>query len=42
MPPRVLAALAPRPAGYEMHRELFPRYTGLPFDPVTPGLPPPT
>jgi hypothetical protein len=21
-----------------MHRELFPRYTGLPFDPVTPGL----
>ena len=20
------------------HRELFPRYTGLPFDPVTPGL----
>jgi hypothetical protein len=21
-----------------MHRELFPRYTGLPFDPITPGL----
>jgi hypothetical protein len=21
-----------------MHRELFPRYTGLPFDPVTPGI----
>ena len=38
MPSRVLDALAPRPAGYEMHRELFPRYTGLPFDPVTPGL----
>ena len=29
---------APRPTGYGMHRELFPRYTGLPFDPVTPGL----
>jgi len=38
VPPRVLAALAPRPSGYDMHRELFPRYTGLPFDPVTPGL----
>ena len=38
VPSRVLDALAPRPTGYEMHRELFPRYTGLPFDPVTPGL----
>ncbi len=38
VPPRLLALLAPRPAGFEMHRELFPRYTGLPFDPVTPGL----
>ena len=38
VPSRVLDALAPRPSGYEMHRELFPRYTGLPFDPVTPGL----
>ena len=38
VPPRVLTALAPRPAGYDRHRELFPRYTGLPFDPVTPGL----
>ena len=38
VPPRVLTGLAPRPSGYDMHRELFPRYTGLPFDPVTPGL----
>ncbi len=38
VPRRVLEALAPRPSGYERHRELFPRYTGLPFDPVTPGL----
>jgi hypothetical protein len=38
VPQRVLEALAPRPFGLEMHRELFPRYTGLPFDPVTPGL----
>lgn len=30
--------LAPRPASFGLHRELFPRYTGLPFDPVTPGL----
>ena len=38
VPARILALLAPRPAGFDMHRELFPRYTGLPFDPVTPGL----
>ncbi len=38
VPARVLDVLAPRPSGYDMHRELFPRYTGLPFDPVTPGL----
>jgi hypothetical protein len=30
--------MAPRPSGYQRHRELFPRYTGLPFDPITPGL----
>jgi hypothetical protein len=38
VPQRVLDALPPRPGAYGMHRELFPRYTGLPFDPVTPGL----
>ena len=38
IPQQVLDALAPRPSGYPRHRELFPRYTGLPFDPVTPGL----
>ncbi len=38
VPKRVLDTLAPRPSGYQRHRELFPRYTGLPFDPVTPGL----
>jgi hypothetical protein len=38
VPRRVLDTLAPRPSGYPRHRELFPRYTGLPFDPVTPGL----
>ena len=38
VPKRTLDALAPRPSGYQRHRELFPRYTGLPFDPVTPGL----
>jgi hypothetical protein len=31
-------SLPPRPSGYPRHRELFPRFTGLPFDPVTPGL----
>ncbi|MGH9346189.1 MAG: zinc-dependent metalloprotease [Vicinamibacterales bacterium] len=38
VPRRVLETLAPRPSGYPRHRELFPRYTGLPFDPVAPGL----
>ncbi|MEO5819908.1 MAG: zinc-dependent metalloprotease [Vicinamibacteraceae bacterium] len=38
VPRPILEALAPRPSGYEMHRELFPRYTGLLFDPLTPGL----
>ena len=38
VPARGLDGLPPRPAGYDAHRELFPRYTGLPFDPVTPGV----
>jgi len=38
VPKRVLDALAPRPVGFDLHRELFPRYTGLPFDPIAPGL----
>jgi hypothetical protein len=38
VPPSVLKGMAPRPSGYQRHRELFPRYTGLPFDPITPGL----
>ena len=38
VPESALKILAPRPSGYQRHRELFPRYTGLPFDPVTPGL----
>jgi hypothetical protein len=38
VPESVLKVMAPRPSGYQRHRELFPRYTGLPFDPITPGL----
>jgi hypothetical protein len=38
VPESVVKVLAPRPSGYQRHRELFPRYTGLPFDPITPGL----
>jgi hypothetical protein len=38
VPKRVLDRLAPRPVGFDQTRELFPRYTGLPFDPITPGL----
>jgi hypothetical protein len=38
VPRQVLAVLPPRPDGYIRHRELFPRTTGAPFDPVAPGL----
>lgn len=38
VPAKVLAALPPRPAGYEYHRELFPRYTGNVFDAMTPAM----
>jgi len=38
VPKRVLDAIPPRPPGFDLHRELFPRYTGLAFDPTTPGL----
>jgi hypothetical protein len=38
LPPTVLDQLPPRPAGYPRHRELFPRQTGLPFDPLSPAL----
>jgi hypothetical protein len=38
VPASTLDKLPARPSGYGRHRELFPRYTGLPFDPVTPGL----
>jgi hypothetical protein len=37
LPVPVLAAIPPRPPGYGMTRELFPRYTGAPFDALTPA-----
>ena len=38
LPPAVLRNLPPRPSGYGMHRELFPRNTGLAFDAITPAV----
>ena len=38
LPDAVVAALPPRPQGYEPHRELFPRYTGSVFDAITPAV----
>ena len=38
LPRAVLEALPPRPVGYPRHRELFPRFTGLPLDPISPAL----
>ncbi|OFW39284.1 MAG: hypothetical protein A3J29_17330 [Acidobacteria bacterium RIFCSPLOWO2_12_FULL_67_14b] len=37
IPKRILDLIPPRPPGYGMHRELFPRTTGEGFDPVNPG-----
>ena len=37
IPKRILDLLPPRPPGYGMHRELFPRTTGDGFDPVNPA-----
>ena len=37
IPRHVLNLLAPRPDGFERHRELFPRNTGLPFDVLAPA-----
>ena len=38
VPRSVLAQLPPRPSGYGRHRELFPRYTGMTFDAITPAV----
>jgi hypothetical protein len=38
LPDSVLKRLPPRPDGYNMTRELFPRYTGMTFDVITPAV----
>lgn len=38
LPETLLRSLPPRPMGYGRHRELFPRYTGMMFDAVTPAV----
>ena len=37
VPKKILDAIPPRPPGYALHRELFPRTTGEGFDPLAPG-----
>ncbi len=37
IPIKLLALIPPRPPGYGIHRELFPRNTGEGFDPINPG-----
>src|SRR5262249_49292602 len=37
VPKQVLDAIPPRPPGYGIHRELFPRTTGEGFDPLSPA-----
>ena len=37
VPASILGLIPPRPPGFGMHRELFPRTTGEAFDPLAPG-----
>ena len=37
VPKKILDAIPPRPPGFGLHRELFPRTTGEGFDPLAPG-----
>lgn len=38
LPTTLLQKIPPRPSGYGRSRELFPRYTGLMFDAITPAV----
>ena len=38
LPDAALKSIPPRPPGYGPHRELFPRYTGIVFDAITPAV----
>ncbi len=38
LPPELLKKIPPRPSGFGRSRELFPRYTGLMFDAVSPAV----
>jgi hypothetical protein len=37
IPKKLLGLIPPRPPGFGLHRELFPRTTGEAFDPLAPG-----
>jgi hypothetical protein len=37
VPKQILDAIPPRPPGFGRHRELFPRTTGITFDPLSPA-----
>src|SRR6185295_8326352 len=37
IPKKILDLIPPRPPGFGLHRELFPRTTGEGFDPLSPG-----
>ena len=37
VPTKLLGLIPPRPPGFGLHRELFPRTTGEAFDPIAPG-----
>ncbi|HUG41737.1 MAG TPA: zinc-dependent metalloprotease [Longimicrobiales bacterium] len=37
LPRALIELIPPRPYGYPVHRELFDRYTGITFDPISPA-----
>jgi hypothetical protein len=37
LPDAVLKSIPPRPPGFPPHREMFPRYTGMTFDAISPA-----
>jgi hypothetical protein len=38
LPPGIIDRLPPRPPGFGMSREMFPRYTGMAFDAISPAI----
>lgn len=38
LPEKLMSLIPARPSGYDPHREMFPRYTGMTFDAIAPAV----